>query len=379
VKDVVFYDFDFNRIGDFRRYTSVNFTKNYCGYGTAEVHFSLAMSEIIELLEENPYVFFIFEEFSAIVTGWQIGDDIAIFGRTPEWLLTKRVLEPLEKESATPEVTARNAVSSAAGDFLALGKLLGIGEKEEYSTSKVRLLHDVVSEVLNAKNLGFEVLPDISAKQFVFRVFEGEEKTVLFSLSNRTAYDITYTVEKQDMVSGAGWYERKFEDMGEWNANKNNPSLSNNKSVNYFRFYKIVTASDGGYEKFDLTCKNGEYLYCDTEDGKWKTMAAKPSTGWVYIDNSTETGAKKWEALLRGSKTEEEAVAEVADLTSKENSAMEVKNVEYGKDYKLGDIVRVQPEFGSFKKTVKKRVKSVNIYFDVNKSGIMPVLNSLEE
>ena len=56
--DILFYDFDFNLLADFPRVISLNINKNYCGYGTAELHFSLAEVEIITMLEENPYIFF---------------------------------------------------------------------------------------------------------------------------------------------------------------------------------------------------------------------------------------------------------------------------------------------------------------------------------
>ncbi|MBO4941689.1 MAG: hypothetical protein J6D15_05760 [Clostridia bacterium] len=386
MNDIFFYDFDFNLLADFPRVVSLNIEKKYCGYGTFEVHFSLSETDIITLLENNPYLFVVAGGSSAIVTGWRIDEDIAIFGRTPEWLLTKRGVQPFAKTAATAEVIARDAVTSGAGDFVALGELAGFGTAQSYSTDKVRVLYDVVCEVLEKQALGFKLVPDLSLKKFVFSVYQGSESLCMISPSNRTAYDVTYTVEKQDMVTNCGWYERKFIDMGGWDAYNNSPGLSDSNPENAYTYYKITSdtyyQSGGKYynvTQFGLNCIKDYYLYSDTPNGKWKITDKKPDTIWVYIDNPSETGAKKWDAVLSGIKTAEEALAEISGLKRRAKTEGEAKDVEYGKDYVLGDIVRVQTEFGDFKKAERKRVSSVNIYYDIDKSGVTPVLSSLEE
>lgn len=373
--DIVFYDFEFNRLGIYPRYTSMNFTKNYCGYGTAELHFSPATSEIVKLLDDNKYVFFAVDGNYAIVTGWIVDEDIAIFGRTPEWLLTKRGIPPITLTKATPENIARDAVTSAAGDFLVLGDSQGLGVEQEYSTNEVRILHDVICEVLNTQKLGFEVFPDVVAKRFVFKVYSGNEALALVSKSNRTAYGMNFTVEKQDVVTGSGWYERQFVDMGEWDAQDNSPSLKNKNESNFFKYYKITSTRT----RFDLNCVEGEYLYCNTPDGVWKTSKEKPEHDWAYIDNSNVSGAKKWDAVLNGVKTETEAVAKIAQLVQNEMISANVLRLKYGTDYFLGDIVGVHMEIGEFKKAEKMRVTAVNIYEDLNETGVTPILSSLEE
>ncbi len=386
MKDVLFYDFDFNLLADFPRAISINFTQNYCGYGTAELHFSLAETELITLLEENPYVFFRVGESSAIITGWKIGEDVAVFGRTPEWLLTKRGVTEFSEENITPEKIARTAVRSSAGDFVTLGEIEGVGTSQNYSTNKVRVLYDVVCEVLGAQGLGFRLTPDIETKQFVFSVYSGQKSLCMISPSNRTAYDVTYAVEKQDMVTKSGWYEQKYTYMGGWDAYNNSPSLSNNNVENIYRFYEITSEtnyqSGSRYypvEQFGFTCTKGWYIYCDTEDGVWKITNVKPDTVWVYLNNSSETGSKRWDVVLSGIKTKTEALAEISQMKRKNRSENETKGIEYGRDYCLGDIVTVQTELGDFKKVEKKRVTSVSVYYDIDKSGVTPMLSGLEE
>jgi len=385
VTDVLFYDFDFNLLADFPRFISLNITQNYCGFGTAELHFSIAESEIITLLENNPYMFFTAGDNSAIVTGWKIGEDIAVFGRTPEWLLIKRGVKAFSQTGATAEVIARYAVSLAAGDCIALGEFAGLGAAQSYSTDKVRVLYDVVCEVLNTQNLGFKVEPDIEQKKFVFSVYSGQESLCLISPSNRTAYDMTFTVEKQDMVTKSGWYERKFTDMGGWDAYNNSPSLSDSQTSNAYTFYEITSEtyyqSGSKYypvERFGCNCPKGSYLYSATPDGKWKVTNVKPDTIWIYIGNSEVSGARRWDAVLNGTKTATEATAEILQKKRRDSSQTEVKSIEYGTDYNLGDIVRVQLEFGNFKKAEKKRVTSIDFYYDVDKSGVTPTLSTME-
>ncbi len=386
MRDIVFYDFDFNRLADFNRFISFNIEKKYCGYGTAEIHYSLADSEVLTLLEENPYMFFVAGEHAVIVTGWRVGEDIAVFGRTPEWLLTKRGASEMTFASATPEDIVRSAISTAAGDFVTLDDAVGLGAAQKYSTDKIRVLYDVVCEVLNGQNLGFRLVPDISLRQFVFSVYEGEEALCMISQSSRTAYDMTYTVEKQNMATNSGWYEQKYTDMGGWDAYNNSPSLSNGQASNAYTFYEITSEtyyqSGGKYypvERFDLNCTKGYYLYCDSLSGVWKITNQRPDTIWVYLGNPEVTGAKKWDAVLSGTKTREEAFAEISKLKRNNETGCETKSIVYGEDYKIGDIVKVQTELGDFKKAEKKRVAAVNVYYDVDKSGVVPVLKSLEE
>lgn len=383
MKDALFYDFDFKLLADFPRAVSFNITKSYCGFGTAELHFSLAETDMTALLEDNPYMFFTVGSSSAIVTGWRIGEDIAVFGRTPEWLLTKRGIEAFSKTGVTAETVAREAVESAAGDFAELGPVAAVGETLDYSTDGVRVLYDVVCDVLKERGLGFEVVPNTVLKKFVFRVYSGKEALCLLSTSSKTAFDTVYTVERQAMVTNSGWYEQRYTDMGKWDAIENLPKLSTGKSSNVYTFYEITSDSydsDGDrVERFGLWCRSGYWLYCNQKDGAWSICDTKPSTVWVYIDNAEALGARRWDAVLSGTKTESEAVAELLQMTADEESSAEVKELSYGTDYGLGDIVRVQLEFGKFKKWGKKRVSSVSIYYDVDKSGVTPILGEWEE
>ena len=376
--DVLFYDFDFNLLADIPCAVSINFEKKYCGYGMGEIHFSIAESRVLEVLQLNPYIFCKCGEETAIITGWKTGKDIAVFGRTPEWLLTRRGVKPFEEIGKTAAEIAINAVRSSAQDCMDVADMSGIGEAINFSTDKVRVLHDVVVEILEPLGLGFMVRPDISGKRFVFTVYSGIEQSCVVSLSNRTAYDFVYTVEKQDMATASGWYERKYEDMGDWNAISNSPALLDNQPENMYKFYQIKGDSKNQVERFGFICQSGHYLYCNTSDGKWNISQNLPKSEWVFINKSNMIGAKRWDAVLSGTKTAEEAQNELARRCRSDILQTEIRRIEYGKDYRLGDIVRVQFEYGDFKKVEKKRVDSISLYYDTDRCGVSPTLKSLE-
>ena len=288
--DVLFYDFDFNLLADIPRAVSINFEKKYCGFGTAEMHFSIVESRVLEILRLNPYIFCKCGDDTAIVTGWKTGKDIAVFGRTPEWLLTRRGIKPFEQTGKTAEEIAINVVKSSAQDCIDVSGVSGMGKAISFSIDKVRVLHDVVVEILKPQGLGFIVRPDISGKRFVFSVYSGIEQNCVVSLSNKTAYDFVYTVEKQDMVTSSGWYEQQVENMGDWSAIDNLPALLDNQPENMYKFYRIASESldANGYEvtRFGLVCRKGCYLYCNTADGKWKISQSLPKPEWVFINKS---------------------------------------------------------------------------------------------
>lgn len=372
---VFFYNLDCEPIQQVPGFISLNISKKYCGFGTAEIHLPITRTEVIGMLKDNPYIICIANDMQMIVTGWKLGEDIAIFGRTPEWLLTKRVVAPFSYTQKTPVEIANYAVQTAAGDFADVSEVEIEGEGIDYSAKEPKTVYDTLCGVLKPSGLGFRLSADIKKKKFVFSVCKGEELPLLISASNRTACDMSYTRDIQKIVDNCGWYMREMINMGDWNAVSNLPTLTSEKADNYCTYYKIIVAGT----RFGLNCKAGEYLYCDTADGVWKVTADKPTTTWVYIDNSKTDGAARWEGILQGIKTHDEANAEFAGMKAVEESETALRHVEYGTDYTEGDIVRIQTQFGDYRCTERKRVSVVEVFYDIDTVGAKPTLESLEE
>lgn len=375
MNDVFFYNFDFQPLEQLSGFISLNATKKYCGFGTAEIHLPISKTEIIGMLMGNPYIICVSENVQMIVTGWQLAEDIAIFGRTPEWLLTKRVAAPFEQSQKTPAEIAEYAVQSAMGDFAVVSGIVNLGDKMNYSVKAPETVYDVVCGVLKPSGLGFKLYADITGKRFTFSVYRGEERSLMISESNRTAFDMKYTRDMQNAVDNCGWFKTELKDMGEWSASDNSPALSSGMDDNLFTYYKITTAGT----RFGLTCQVGSYLYCDTVDGVWKITADKPDIRWTYLDNSTAKGAMHWEGLLKEVKSQEEARLIFADMRADSNSETSLRHVEYGTDYSEGDIVRVQTQFGDYRCSDKKRVSAVEIFYDTDAVGTKPILESVKE
>lgn len=381
--DVRFYDADLSRLGDFPRPLSVNIQEVYCGYGSAEVHFSLNEAEVFEILEENELVFLCADGHWAVVTGWQVGEDIAVYGRTLAWLLTKRIAQPYSFADVTPEEAAIAIVQSAE-DFVVTAECSYLGEKGTFESESPCTLYDGVCKALKPAGLGFLVEPDLGERKLVFRVYEGALRECLLSPSMHSACGMEYTLEKQDAVSGCGWYRRKIVYMGDWDAATNEPRLLNTQPENAFTCYKITSESykQSGdmVERFGLWCQKDHYIVSDNDSGTWSAIwEEKPDTVWTYFDDCLKSGLCKWEALLSGTKTPTEVKDQLSALVPREVIDAEALKAKYGRDFRLGDKVRVQFEFGDIKRSQIKRVASVNVYFDVDKSGTRPTLEKLEE
>lgn len=368
--DLFFYDYEFVAVEQFAKCISLNITKKYCGWGSVEIHFPITESRVIRMLRQNKGLFLVTDKVNAVITGWKLGEDIAIFGKTLEWLMTKRTLSPISVSGKTPEEIAIYAVETAMGDFVNTENPLCGGIAENYSSENAKTVYDVVRDVLKLEKLGFSISADVDNKRLVFKVYKGKTIPVMLSISNRTAYDCNYAVDMQEECSAAR-FERKLIDKGEWNASSNVPNLTSGAASNAFTFYKITTAGS----RFGLSCLAGEYIYCDTRDGVWKTNKEKPRSAWDYVSKKEESGALKRETVLSGIKTLEEANAELDLLKTLKKTETMTRHVFYGKDYELGDVLRVQTEFDDFKVTERKRVTAVDIFFDEDAQGEKPTLD----
>lgn len=374
MRDLFLYDYDFKLLKVFNKPISINISPNYNSYGSFEAHFSMNTNGLLDLIRENKYLLFKYNNIYYPITGIMVGEDIAVYGKTLEWLLTKRTVKE-QTFNGTPEEIARSIVSEGAGDFVVLGELNDLGgEEQEYKVKQPMTVYDALEEILVPEKLGFRLFIN-SSKEFEFEVYKGTDLPLIVSKSNKTAYEMTYTVDRQDMVTKCGWYEQTIEDMGDWNPETNKPSLSNSVADNAYKCYRITDATA---TRFSLECKEGDYLYSDTEDGKWKTSEERPGSVWVYIDNTEISGAKKWETVLDRFDKRTEVERKLKGLTDTENVDTKTRRIEYGTDYSIGDTARIQYEYGDFEKTVRQRVVGVDIYIDENERGVRPRFEIVE-
>ena len=363
-----FFDGQLNPLMQTDKMISLNITKKYRGFGTVEIHFPVIRQDVIEMLDSFQCLICCTPDVTAVITGWRIGEDIAVFGRTAEWLLTKRFLMPFTL-TATPIELASYGVETGAGDFADVSAPDDTGSETEYTFEGMTSVYDVVMKALEVSGEGFSLTADTSTKRFVMSIYKGQDKNLILSRSARTACEISYTCDLQERSSNSGWYLREFEEAGIWNPAANSPELYQVSEARRFTCFRIT--KDG--TRFDKTFVADGYAFYDS-DGVIQPSDSFPSPQWDYLENPDVSGADRWDTVVDEAKTLEQAVADFEKVQEKTETAALLRHVEYGKDYNLGDRIRIQAEFGDFRKTVHKTVTGVDIFYDIDGSGCCPVM-----
>ena len=125
--------------------------------------------------------------------------------------------------------------------------------------------------------------------------------------------------------------------------------------------FKVLSSSETGL--ILSTNLNTAYDFSESYDNKskavggWYQRATNDDSVWTYITtDNTASGINKIDTVLSAT-TEAEALQELQQLKEQLDIDLKTRNVKYGTDYKLGDIVRVQ----NGERAVKKRIIGINI------------------
>lgn len=95
--------------------------------------------------------------------------------------------------------------------------------------------------------------------------------------------------------------------------------------------------------------------------------------GYLQSENS---GIYRWETVLSG-ETEAEAVISLAEKKENEQLSLKMRGLKLGKDYNIGDIVRIQIIKGNWRITEKKLVSGVRILKKGGFSEEIPVFSEI--
>ncbi len=128
--DLRFYDKDLSLLASFPRYISVNWQVNFCGFGRAEIYLKKT-EELVKILTGNEYLFITQGDFQAVVTGYKIDSECAIFAKTPEWLLTKFFVLDFSSQAVSASAVSCNAVETALGGKVSLKTIEAEGDKTD--------------------------------------------------------------------------------------------------------------------------------------------------------------------------------------------------------------------------------------------------------
>lgn len=380
--DIRVYDKNFNILAIFPQYISVNWQLYFCEFGSVEIHLE-KNAETVALFTENKYLYLVQDGMQAVVTGIQIGTDCAVFGRTPEWLLTKFVLTEFSAEQAL----ADGSIEAATGSTLACLAVkngfdnicsltvqnTSIDETERcsYKIDSAKDIYGIVQDCLSEKQFGFSFRFDTKTGAFTFCVQSAAKNSkVIFADELKTSYDSVYTFDLQNEASG-GVYYQSFVNMGKWNPETNVPHLAKNPE-NYGKCYKAD--SDG--TRFGLTIKKDDYLICTEKTGEFSV--ADEADSFLVTIPAKENGIFSWSAALSAD-SEDSANQELAQLKAERSVNCKSKNLVYGEDFFLGDLVETRFEAEKFVCCETKIITGVHVWDDAADFGCLPTAEQFQE
>lgn len=326
MKDFRLYDFEFNLLYIENECMSAEWYFKYNGIGTFEGHFKLN-GERIRILDENPYIVIIQGDYQAIITGRQIiGNELILYGRTVNWLLSKRVTPKFSTYrldiGTNAEDIARWAVKSAFADVdnFVLADRIGLEYSGHFWRNVYNPTSDVIADCLKNAGAGHRLVFDRDTKTWIFSIYKGTQNPLTISVGNKTAYSMVYDEDLQDYCSG-GWYE----------ASEGEEGNSESESI-----WKNISNDDG------------------------------------------KTGIYRWESVISAS-SESEVRSILKKREKTKDCQLKSSGVRYGVDYNLGDTVRVQYEYGDYKVSKKQRISGVRIWLECANEGQLPTFEEPTE
>lgn len=205
IQDVRFYDFDFNLVYIISDWVSLNWELKYNGVGTFEMQLP-ASSPVLKFIKGRGNLIAVQGDKQAIITGIMLDDYITLHGRTPNWLLSKRVVMPFEmgeKKDIETIIRLRMGEAFDISDNLELGALAGGFEVlEEFALKSPRDMLTFVTDNLDGTGAGHRLTFEPLKHRWLFEVYRGEEKGIILSQANNNAYYPRYTQDILDKADG---------------------------------------------------------------------------------------------------------------------------------------------------------------------------------
>lgn len=201
------YDYEFNLLLAETGIIKSRWVVYYNDVGTFEVHLPIT-SELTKIVSENPYLVVKQHGLSAIIVGKELGDELVLYGRTCNWLLSKRITEKVDKENVYAGSVVQEMVEDAFSDVsnFTISTIHGENRVDfEYRQSKTL---DAVRECLKLSNLGHELCFNEKTKNWEFNVFQGAERDLILSEAHRNAYDTKISSDILDLAT-CGVYNKK--------------------------------------------------------------------------------------------------------------------------------------------------------------------------
>lgn len=338
------YDFEYRLLGETEYAISSEWDIKFNAFGSYEGSFDIN-SDFTSIFAQNKYLIICDGENQAICVGQKISDRLTVYGRTPEWLLSKRVVMPFKtseifgSESFTdPESiifyllnraykepcvideegnVGSEINSDAVCSELVLPEKIGVEKlNRHFWRSSAKTLYEVIRDLCELIGCGHRLKFNPKDKCWEFSLQFGKKREALISKSLKNAYDMSLT-----------------------------GSLLDNADAGVFK-------SDGESEE------PAEYGYIKNTDIRRK--------GMLY-----------WERLFPSATCLSEAEALIKKAVDEEDIDCEIMGITYGEDYCLGDELRVQFEAGAFRTTLRLFVSGVNIISSHDGRIVKPIFSKI--
>lgn len=337
------YDFDYNLLAETERVVSREWELKFNGIGSFEGSFDLNTG-FASVFADNRYLILCDGDNQAICVGSRIDDRLRVYGRTPEWLLSKRVVLPfksreifgeaytdpetiilylLDKAYKTPVIIGEDGTVSTDTDESAVCADLIIPDavgceklSRHFWRNSANPLSEVIGDLCDLIGCGYSLRFCPDEKCWRFSLEFGSERGLVISKSLKNAYDMCLKESCLETASGG--------------------------------YFEVYSAEDS---------EEQAYGYISGEGGG--------------------AGLLKWDKVLASASGLSEAEKLLAASGVDISVECEVIGAEYGVDYALGDTLRLQVELGDFRRTLRQRVDGVSIISGSDGKSVKPVFTTV--
>ena len=219
--DIRIYDTAFKLMHIEDKVISSNWTVKFNSVGSFEIH-TLADTETAGIIldnlnvEQNKIPVITQGNLQGVVTGIRLSDDCAIYGKTLNWFLSKKIVPKFVSGEMLPNKSVEDVVRQLVSDAFAdqpdfiLGKKVGLDLVEPIWRNTYNPLSEVVADILDKHHAGHKVVFDAKEKRWIFEIVPCRHSNTIISpaMGNAFAQEYTYNV---DSYSSECWYQQEQE------------------------------------------------------------------------------------------------------------------------------------------------------------------------
>lgn len=344
--DIRFYDAK----GDLRLscndYIKIVWEECLLGPGESEVVF-IKSHQVLDLLISEKNLIAEYDGKQGLVFDYFVqNENVYLKVQSLITLLTRRIIpEDVYTYYGNPETAVIQCIKQYASYISVPSGDENLDNKQ--IALKKPTVFDVVSSALKDLRKGLKISFLPLEKVYSAEFIHPKTNHIRLSHGNRNLSDIICE-GNINSIKNAGYYTAYFIDCGNWE--KGHTYLYNFQPTNFMKQYIAIT--DGYIE--GLKVKEGQYIYCDTEDGELKVSDVKQEFRVHYM-SLEENPILVMEQDLRYLEKDQ------TSLYLQENNKITemVKAIPYEPALDIGEIVWVEKSIGLEKGLIKMQVISV--------------------